>query len=178
MASKNKFKWDVAALIPDTAVLPLPVLGTDGKPIMDGDKPAFEEVTFHELPRLKLKDFLVEQREKLMAVDLTKPIKVPDEDKPEAEWDTATDAQGNKLYQKRPVDEVQEASYAFLAKWCAEMTNGVKTVEDFNTLFDALGTGFTTSLVEMLIEVNHVNEILSTQGNLLWLPLASESLTE
>lgn len=145
--AKQKFQWDASALIPDTVEIDFSSL-TDNAETPD-------LVTFTELSRTDLVIFVEESLE-------LNVIKLKTDGTPE------TDEDGKQVRKK--FAEVEKEHAAFLFKWLEKACQSKKKAKDFETM--KLTVPAIAALVDMLLKLNHVDEVLATSGNWLMLPQA------
>lgn len=148
--SKQKFVWDENALIPESIPVTFPALAKDGTPDPEGEK---VEVTFYELPHLELLKFVTES-EKLSVI---KP------------------AEGETVESYRPIEEVGVEHSDFLNTWLSKSCRKAKTPKWFAD--QQFGVTAVTNLCRLIMDLNHVVEIMASRGNLFMLPLMAEDQT-
>jgi hypothetical protein len=148
--SKNKFVWDADDLIPSEVTIKFPPI-KDGKPDYTAPAEKQEEVTFYELPNLKLLQFVTESENMVIY-------------QPSPE-DTPTERKGKY----RPVQDVGREHSDFLNKWLSISCRGARSPEWFEQ--QELGVSAVIKLCDMISQINHVIEIMASQGNWFMLPL-------
>lgn len=141
----GKFKWNAEALIADSCTIPL----------------GGEEVTFVEFPRQTLVEFISEAMDRKF---------VTEEALPEA--DIAAGLTGS-IEKRMPFKEVSDLQLEFLFTYLAKATEGTTNPKKKAFFKDLpLTGGGLSALVEMLMNLNHIDEVLTTGGNWLMLPQA------
>lgn len=148
--AKPKFQWDADALVPE-------VIEIDFAPITGKE----DKVAFHEFPRMILTEFVEES----LAL---KVIKLKEDGTPEKDDD------GNEI--RKSFGEVEKEHSAFLFKYLAKAAKDKKTAEEFGKM--DLTVKAMSGLVDMLLKLNHVDEVLATSGNWLMLPTVMAFLAE
>lgn len=149
--SDTQFQWDAEALLPETITVPFKRRNEEGTIIS-------EDVTFTEMPRQKLIEFITEaiDHEFLTEVEVEK------------------DGKKTTELKRTPFKEVADRQACLLFKYLAECSG--KSVDYFRKL-NITGRGM-GMLVELLYKVNHIEEVASTGGNWLLLPQVREVLSE
>lgn len=148
--SSNTFKWDDKALVPDSVEVNFP-LPSGGK----------EKVTFYEFPRMVLVEFIAESMEKKFI---------------ETEEDGQPKKDENGIIVRRPFGDVADEQSDLLFKYLAKASRGAKDIDFFKEA-DIPSKGM-YALVDMIMSINHLDEILATGGNWLMLPTVREMLSE
>lgn len=149
------FKWDNSALKPTTIIVDF----TELLP-QDADKTSTagaDKIEFREFPRTDLVAFIEESLSKKIWIE-----KVGEDEKP------ILDAENNPVLERLPFGKVEQDHSAFLFKYLSVGCRGVKSADWFAGL-DFTISGL-TAIVDMLMTLNHVEEVLSTQGNFMMLP--------
>lgn len=158
------FVWSDGALIPAALTINIPLFNTDGTMQMESDapgaKPKTEAVRFYELPRKKLVQFLADST----GLKVIEELEEMEDRFDPVSGDTVQVHKTKKL----PIEQVANEHSDLFFIWLAEMTNGAKTAQYFEDL--PIGSNGIAALVEMFMEVNHVNEVLASSGNWLMLP--------
>lgn len=150
MSNKPKFQWDADALTPDVVKIDFAKL--------TGTKDA-EVITFYEFSRTELTDFVAGSLE--LKIFETEP-----------DGSVKKDAEGVDIRKK--FSEVADEHSAFIFKALATATRSEKDEKFFADLpITAKGMA---ALVDMLLKLNHVDEVLATSGNWLMLPTVMEIL--
>lgn len=147
--SNKHFKYDETALDADRVTVDF------GK--ITGTTDGSDAVEFVELSHPKLREFIKESI----------AIKTIVEDLDE-KGEPKKNETGEPLMKSRPVEEIAEESFGHLCKWLAEATRGKRKAAYFEKL-DMTAT-MVASLADMLLKINHVEEVLAARGNLLMLP--------
>jgi hypothetical protein len=150
--SEKQFQWDENALIPSEITV-------DFKKI---DPEHGDVVVFYELPRVHLMEFV--------SSSLDLQVYETNED------GTVKLKEGTETPTKRPITEVEKDSSKHLFKYLALSSRGKKDEKFFEKL--PLTTVAIGKLTEMLLEINHVQEIIATSGNWLMLPTMLEMYAE
>lgn len=162
------FVWSDGALIPASLTINFPIFNERGIPVEEGDSIKTEAVKFYELPRTDLVQFMEESLQ-------LKVIETLDETE-EREDPITGDKVAVPKTRKLPFTQVADEHGDLLFKYLAKMTNGAKDATYFKEL--PLRADGIAGLVQMFMEVNHVAEILATQGNWLMLPDIQRVLRE
>jgi hypothetical protein len=149
----SEFKWDDNALIPDSVEVTFQS--------KDDDKFKKEKVTFYEFPRLTLVEFVTESMDKKF-IEIDAETGQPKRDE-------------NDIIIRRPFGDVADEQAELLFKYLAKASRDVKDIGFFRDL-DLTSKGM-YALVDMLLSINHLNEILATGGNWLMLPTVREMLS-
>lgn len=144
--SESKFAWDDSALIPTT-------IDIDFASLLTGKDAADAKVTFHEFPRSELVAFMEES--------LEKKIYVPD---PTGKLEE----DGSVAMIKLPFKDVESDHSAFLFKYLSIGCRGQRKAAWFEKL--PLTISGITALVDMLLKLNHIEEVMASQGNFMMLP--------
>lgn len=147
---KSKYQWDIAALVPE-------VIEVDFAKLTDKEEP--QEVKFYEFTRTDLTTF-VEESLALKVIETEK------------DGTPKKDEQNNEI--RKPFRDVEKEHSAFLFKWLAVGTRNAKKADYFEKL--PLTATAIAALVNMLLKLNHVDEVLATSGNWLMLPTVMEFL--
>lgn len=148
------FKWDNSALKPSTITVDFTDLLPDKAPKTFAQ--GADAVVFREFSRTDLVSFIDESLSK----QIYKPKLV--------DGVAATDTEGNEILERVPFIEVESDHSAFLFKYLAVSCRNAKDAEWFAKL-DFTISGL-TAIVDMLLVLNHVEEVLATQGNFMMLP--------
>jgi hypothetical protein len=138
---KTKLTWDDSALERDSADITFTVKPAKGK------EPNKETVTFYELSRTMLSNYLRDMEN----VDTSKP-------------DTT---EADKRVSKE-LTQVSDETLPIVFKYLSISTDGVKKPEWFEGL--ELTSSATARLLGFMHQLNHVEEILMSQGNWAALP--------
>lgn len=142
---KSNFKWDAEALDRDTLTINL-----------NG-----EDVTFTELPRKDALAFITESQK----IPMTKPVLGPD-DQP------LLDDKGDPVQEMLPLVNRYGDHADLIFKTLAQMTGGSKKEKYFADL--DMGLEGITQFADLILTLNHVEDILGSAGNLFLLPWAKK----
>lgn len=151
-STKPKFQWDDSVLTPDSITVNFSKLTT---------KDEDAAVEFYELPRQTLVEFVAESLEK-------KIYETGEDGK------LTKDDEGKEI--KRSFKQVELEHSKFLFKYLSKSTRGKRPEKFFESL--ELTATMLTGLVDMLLKLNHIEEVLATSGNWLMLPMMRDLFAE
>ena len=149
--SEKKFKWDDTALVPDSVEITFPAEVT-GKEA--------EAVTQYELSRPDLVDFVAEAMDK-------KFIK---------EVETEVDGVKQLVTERLPFKVVASDQEVLLFKYLAKSSRGTRDDKFYKSL--KLGAGGLYALIDMFLQLNHLEEIMASGGNWFMLPTIRKMMSE
>lgn len=141
---KTNFKWDDSALDRDSVTITL------------NEK----QVTFTELSRKDTLAFIKDSS----AIKMRQPS-VKD-------GAPVLDEEGKQVEELLPLEDRYVAHQDMIFDTLAKMSGGAMKAKEFDAL--NMGLAGLTQFVDMIYQINHVDEILQTQGNLLLLPWAQK----
>jgi hypothetical protein len=163
MGSTKTFRWGPEAMQPETIEVPYPNGAT---------------ITHKELSRKKLFLFIDDiNKTDLKPTYEKRMIELVNPENNVAQVDDAGEViKVERTVRVEPVvTKVAEEKVKLICKWLAETAQGDFKPKYFEDMDELTGRTF-GNLIEMLFELNHVDEILSTSGNLLMLPLIRPTL--
>src|SRR5579863_2678989 len=138
---KSNFKWDAEALDRDTITITL----------------KDEEVTFTELPRKDALAFITESQQIPMSQPLLGPDKQP-----------VKNEKNEDVMEMLPLANRYGDHADLIFKTLSQMTGGKKTPKYFADL--DMGLEGITQFADLILTLNHVEDILGSAGNLFLLP--------
>jgi hypothetical protein len=151
MSETKKFKWDDKALVPDSINITFPEEIT-GKEV--------ETVRQWELARPDLVDFVAEATGKVFTKEIEKEI----------------DGVKQMIPERIPFKTVATDQEALFFKYLAKSSRGVKDEKFYKNL--KLGAGGLIALIDMFLQLNHIDEIMASGGNWFMLPTIRVMLSE
>jgi hypothetical protein len=151
MSDTKKFKWDDSALVPDFVDVTFPTEVTGGEP---------ETVRQWELSRPDLVDFVSEAMDRNFVQEVEKEV----------------EGVMQKVTERIPFKKVSADQEALLFKYLAKSSRGAKDEKFYKNL--KLGAGGLIALVDMFLQLNHLDEITASGGNWFMLPTIRQMLSE
>lgn len=151
-----QFKWDESALKPAEVTIDF----------SDLTKTKDDKVTFYELPRTDLVEFVAESLEKRVVEEIKNPTT----------GEVERNDDGSVKTKTRPFRDVEAEHSAYFFKYLAVSSRGAKDCAFFQAL--PLTVTALDGLVDMLLKMNHVEEVLATSGNWLMLPTIKSLFAE